>query len=116
MVDCGVTFADPAYPGIDVILPDLSFIEEQRDDLVGIVLTHGHEDHIGALPYLADDLGVPIYASRFTAGLIRGKLEEEDVADRVPPVMEAGKAFEVGPFDFTFVPLALDPRGQCAVD
>ena len=77
MVDCGVTFADPAYPGIDLLLPDLQFIEEQADDLVGIVLTHGHEDHIGALPYLAEDLGVPLYATPFTAGLIRGKLEEE---------------------------------------
>jgi ribonuclease J len=67
-----------------------------------------------ALPYLAEDLGVPIYAT-FTAGLIRGKLEEEGSAAR-RCVMEAGKAFEVGPFDFTFVPLALDPRGQCAVD
>ena len=76
MVDCGVTFADPAYPGIDIILPDLQFIEEQRDNLLGIVLTHGHEDHIGALPYLAEDLGVPLFATPFTAGLIRGKLEE----------------------------------------
>ncbi len=59
MVDCGITFADPAYPGIDVILPDLSFIEDRLDDLVGIVLTHGHEDHIGALPYLAEDWACP---------------------------------------------------------
>ena len=60
MVDCGVTFADPAYPGIDVMLPDLQFIEERGDQLLGIVITHGHEDHIGALPYLAADLGVPL--------------------------------------------------------
>src|SRR3546814_3301194 len=64
MIDCGVTFADPDYPGIDVILPDLGFIEGQLDGLQGIVITHGHEDHIGALPYLALDLGVPIYATR----------------------------------------------------
>ena len=83
MVDCGVTFADAHYPGIDVILPDLRFIEERLSDLVGIVLTHGHEDHIGALPYLAEDLGVPIYATPFTAGLVRGKLEEERIEDRV---------------------------------
>ena len=77
MVDLGITFADPQYPGVDVILPDLSFIEERIDDLVGIVITHGHEDHIGSLPYLAEDLGVPIYATPFTMGLIRGKLEED---------------------------------------
>lgn len=107
MVDMGVTFADPAYPGVEVILPDLQFIEEQRDNLVGVVLTHGHEDHIGALPYLADDLGVPLYASKFTAGLIRGKLEEEGVQDRVElNIAEPNKVIDLGPFKVRFVPLA----------
>nr|WP_157027472.1 ribonuclease J [Sphingomonas horti] len=108
MVDCGITFADPAYPGIDLILPDLSFIEERSDDLLGIVLTHGHEDHIGALPYLAADLGVPLYATPFTAGLIRGKLEEEGVSDQVKlHVIEREHGqFHLGPFGFEYVPLA----------
>ena len=107
MVDCGITFADPQYPGIDVILPDLQFIEERLDDLVGIVLTHGHEDHIGALPYLAEDLGVPLYATAFTAGLIRGKLEEEGNANRVKlKVIKPDTKFDVGPFGVTFVPLS----------
>jgi ribonuclease J len=107
MVDCGITFADAAYPGIDVILPDLAFIEERLDDLLGIVLTHGHEDHIGALPYLAEDLGVPLFATPFTAGLIRGKLEEERIADRVKiHVIEPGKGFALGPFGFQFVPMS----------
>ena len=107
MVDMGVTFADPAYPGVDLILPDLQFIEEQRDNLVGIVLTHGHEDHIGALPYLADDLGVPLYATKFTAGLIRGKLEEEGIANRVRlTVVEPGETVRTGPFGLRWVPLA----------
>ena len=64
MCDLGLTFADPDYPGIDLILPDLEFIEKQSKNLVGIVLTHGHEDHIGAIPYLAADLKVPLYAPR----------------------------------------------------
>jgi len=107
MVDCGVTFADPYYPGIDVILPDLGFIEEQLDGLTGIVLTHGHEDHIGALPYLALDLDVPLYASPFTAGLIRGKLEEEGIADQVTlRVIQPGERFDLGPFGVTFVPVS----------
>ena len=107
MVDCGITFADPQYPGIDVILPDLQFIEERVDDLVGIVLTHGHEDHIGALPYLAEDLGVPLYATPFTAGLIRGKLEEEGNANRVKlKVVKTGERIALGPFGVTFVPLS----------
>ena len=107
MVDCGITFADPAYPGVDVILPDLGFIEERGDDLLGIVLTHGHEDHIGALPYLAEDLGVPLFASPFTAGLIAGKLEEEGNAARIElNVVEPGEGFALGPFGLRFVPVA----------
>jgi ribonuclease J len=107
MVDCGVTFADPAYPGIDLILPDLQFIEEQRDNLLGIVLTHGHEDHIGALPYLAEDLGVPLFATPFTAGLIRGKLEEEGNANRIKlHVIQPGEGFDLAPFKLRFVPVA----------
>ena len=107
MVDMGVTFADHSYPGIDLVLPDLSFIEERREQLVGIVLTHGHEDHIGALPYLAQDLGVPLYATPFTAGLIHGKLEEERVADSVDlRAIRPRDRFSTGPFDIRFVPLA----------
>ena len=107
MVDCGITFADPNYPGIELILPDLQFIEERIDDLLGIVLTHGHEDHIGALPYLAEDLGVPIYATAFTAGLIRGKLEEEGNVKRVAlNVVDPAKTLQLGPFGIDFVPLS----------
>ncbi|WP_375292519.1 ribonuclease J [Sphingomonas melonis] len=111
MVDLGVTFADAAYPGIDIVLPDLSFIEDRLNDLVGIVLTHGHEDHIGALPYLAEDLGVPLYATPFTAGLIRGKLEEEGNAHRVKlRVIQPGKSgvagAQIGPFGVSFIELS----------
>jgi ribonuclease J len=107
MVDLGLTFADPAYPGIDLILPDLEFIEKNAKDLLGIVLTHGHEDHIGALPYLAADLGVPLYATPFTAGLIRGKLDEEGISSKVKlNVIKRDSSFQLGPFGFTYVPLA----------
>src|SRR5918997_6589146 len=107
MVDLGMTFADPAYPGIDLVLPDLAFIEENRGDLLGIVLTHGHEDHIGAIPYRAADLGVPLYATPFTAGLIAGKLEEEGLLKEVKVnVVELGGDFRLGPFGFRFIPLA----------
>ena len=107
MVDCGITFADAHYPGVDIVLPDLGFIEDQPGALAGIVLTHGHEDHIGALPYFAADLNVPLYATRFTAGLIRAKLEEEGIANRVKlRVIEPGDRFDVGPFGITYVPLA----------
>lgn len=116
MVDCGITFADPAYPGIDVILPDLQFIEDRLEDLVGIVLTHGHEDHIGSLPYLAEDLGVPLYATPFTAGLIRGKLEEEGSVNRVKlHVMKMRERFDIKPFGITFVPLSHSIPESCAL-
>ena len=107
MVDLGMTFADPAYPGVELILPDLTFIEERRDDLLGIVLTHGHEDHIGAIPYLADDLGVPLWATPFTAGLIAEKLQEEGLERQVKVnIIDIGGTMQIGPFGFRFVPLA----------
>src|SRR5919112_4698981 len=107
MVDLGMTFADPAYPGVELVLPDLGFIEENRDDLLGVVLTHGHEDHIGAIPYLATDLDVPLSATPFTAGLIAGKLEEEGLTRQVKVnVVDLGGGFRLGPFGLRYVPLA----------
>jgi len=107
MVDLGMTFADPAYPGIDLVLPDLAFIEERRDDLLAVVLTHGHEDHIGAIPYLAHDLGVPLYATPFTAGLIAEKLKEEGLEEEVEVrLIDIGGSAAIGPFEVRFVPLA----------
>ncbi|MBV8685215.1 MAG: ribonuclease J [Alphaproteobacteria bacterium] len=107
MVDLGMTFADPAYPGVELVLPDLAFIEERRDDLLAVVLTHGHEDHIGAIPYLAQDLGVPLYATPFTAGLIAEKLKEEGLTQDVEVrLIDIGGSARIGPFDVRFVPLA----------
>ncbi|HEX7872144.1 MAG TPA: ribonuclease J [Sphingobium sp.] len=107
MVDLGLTFADPGYPGIDLILPDTRFIEERRKDLLGIVLTHGHEDHIGAIPYLAADLDVPLYATPFTAGLIHAKLVEEGLTDKVKVrVVSDFQPVDLKPFRFRYVPLA----------
>ena len=107
MVDCGMTFGEADYPGIDLILPDLDFIERRRKDLVGLVLTHGHEDHIGAIPYLAADLQVPLYATPFTAGLIAHKLEEEGLTGQVKlKLIQEGDVLDLGPFRVTPVPLA----------
>jgi len=107
MVDLGLTFADTRYPGIDLILPELEFIEDQQDRLAGIILTHGHEDHIGALPYLAEDLKVPLYATPFTAGLIASKLEEEGLTGHVPlNIVDREGEVELGPFKVRYVALA----------
>ena len=75
MVDLGITFGDDSTPGIEVIMPDPQFIEEQSDRLDGILLTHGHEDHLGAVPYLWSRFGCPVYATPFTLALLRRKLE-----------------------------------------
>ena len=117
MCDLGMTFADPSLPGVDLVLPDLQFIEERRDDLLGVILTHGHEDHIGAIPYLAGELGVPLYATPFTAGLIRRKLEEEGIADDVKlHIIPMGGSFDLGPFRITYVALAHSiPEGNALV-
>ena len=117
MVDLGMTFADPSYPGVDLVLPDLSFIEERAADLLGIVLTHGHEDHIGAIPYLAHDLGVPLYATPFTAGLIAKKLEEEGLTKEVKlNIIPMGGTLTLGDFHFKYVALAHSiPEGNALV-
>ena len=107
MVDLGLNFAGPDYPGIELVLPDLEFIENQQERLAGIVLTHGHEDHIGALPYLAEELKSQLYATPFTAGLIAGKLEEEGLTGHVKlNVIERGGSIELGPFRVSFVALS----------
>lgn len=107
MVDLGMTFADPGYPGIDLILPDLEFIEKQSKNLLGIVLTHGHEDHIGAIPYFAAELDVPLYATPFTAGLIRRKLAEAGLENEVElNIIPNEGSFDLGPFGFRYLPIA----------
>lgn len=107
MLDLGVTFGSHDYPGIDIVMPDLEFIEDRKKDLLGIILTHGHEDHIGAIPYLAADLGVPLYANRFTAGLIAHKLAEEGLEKEVEiKVVDIDDSFRIGPFGIRMVPLA----------
>ena len=107
MVDLGMTFADPYYPGVDLVFADLSFIEERLDDLVGVVLTHAHEDHIGAVPYFALDLGVPLYATPFTARLVAEKLAEAGIAKDVTlNVVPNEASLSLGPFDIRYVPLA----------
>jgi ribonuclease J len=117
MVDLGLTFAGDAYPGVELVLPDLEFIEDRKKDLLGIVLTHGHEDHIGAVPYLAADLGVPLYASPFTATLIRRKLEEEGIADEVDlRVIPMEGSFDLGAFKCRFVTLAHSIPEMSAVE
>ncbi|MBH68304.1 MAG: MBL fold hydrolase [Rhodospirillaceae bacterium] len=106
MVDLGIAFGDDSTPGIDVLVPDPSFIEARREDLVGLVVTHGHEDHIGGIPYLWDRLRCPIYATPFTASLIRRKLSEAGLQPRAEVIeMTAADRITVAPFDLELVSL-----------
>ncbi|MFM6950156.1 MAG: ribonuclease J [Novosphingobium sp.] len=107
MVDLGMTFGANEYPGTELVFADLEFIEERKQDLVGIVLTHAHEDHIGAVPYFAEELGVPLYATPFTARLVADKLQEAGLLKEVElKVIDHLEQFQLGPFGIRYVPLA----------
>ena len=106
MIDCGVTFGDDTTPGIDVMMPDPQFIVERRDKLAGLVLTHAHEDHVGAVPYLWPELRCPVYATPFTAAVLHRKLTEVGLDDEVEVhEIELSGRFQVGPFDLELVTL-----------
>jgi ribonuclease J len=106
IVDCGVTFGDDSQPGLEVVMPDPGFIVERRDHLLGIVATHAHEDHIGAIPYLWRQLRCPVWATAFTASLLRAKLAEVGLADQVRiNVVPLSGRFTIGPFDLELITL-----------
>lgn len=106
MVDLGVTFADASLPGVDVLMPDPSFIEERRSDLAGLVLTHAHEDHIGAVGHLWPRLRCPVYATAFTAAMVYPKLVEAGLEDEVEIIeVPMSGRFTVGPFEVELVTL-----------
>ena len=104
MVDLGITFADETMPGIDVVIPDPSFIEERREDLLGLILTHAHEDHLGAVPHLWPRLRCPVYATPFAATVLRRKLREHGLEDEVPlHVVPLGGSVSLPPFEVSFL-------------
>ena len=104
LVDCGIGFPGDGLPGVDVLLPNPVFMEDKKEDILGLVITHAHEDHIGGIPYLWRDLGCPIYATPFAGELIEGKLNEVGLLGRVDVnVVQQGSAIELGPFEIEFV-------------
>lgn len=100
LVDCGLAFPEADMLGVDLVIPDFSYLEENRDKLRGIVITHGHEDHIGALAYLLQNINIPIYGTRLTMGLVEGKLEEHKLLSGAKlNVIKPGDTIKLGKFD-----------------
>ena len=104
VVDCGMGFPDDDMYGIDVVIPDVSYLIKNQSKIRGIFITHGHEDHIGALPYVLRSINAPIYATRMSAGLIKLKLEEHRLLDRTKLITcEAGQVVKAGRFTVEFI-------------
>lgn len=104
LIDCGLMFPGPDMPGIDLVLPDFSYVIDNADRLAGIVLTHGHEDHVGGLAYLLREVKVPLYGSRFTLGLARNRVEEAGLLGRTDFIpVEDGERVRVGSIECEFI-------------
>ncbi len=104
LVDCGMAFPDEEMPGIDIVIPDFSYVLENKDKIKGMVVSHGHEDHIGAIPYLLREFNVPIYATRLTIGLIEGKLKEHKLLSSAKlNTINPGQVVNFGKFDVEFI-------------
>lgn len=104
VVDCGISFPDDDMLGIDLVIPDFSYLLENKDKVKGFFITHGHEDHIGALPYLLKDLNLPIYATKLTHGLIEIKLKEHNLLNKTKrKVVKHGQSINLGAFRVEFI-------------
>jgi len=104
VIDCGLMFPGDSLPGVDYIIPDFTYLIENRERVRGIVLTHGHEDHIGALPFLLSRLSVPLYGTPLTMGLVKERLVEHSLAESaVMKVIKAGESFSLGNFEVEFI-------------
>ncbi|TAM78821.1 MAG: ribonuclease J [Acidobacteria bacterium] len=106
VVDCGVMFPDSELPGVDIIVPDITYLRQIQDRIRAILLTHGHEDHIGALPYVVDEIDAPVYGTAFTLELAKAKLVEHGLEDSVEMrEMKPAAPFDIGPFHVEFIHL-----------
>jgi ribonuclease J len=116
VVDCGLMFPNEEMLGVDILIPDISFLLEHKEQVKGIVLTHGHEDHIGALPYVLKQLPVPIYATRLTLGLIRAKLQEHGLWTETEwHLVEDADRVKIGTFEVEFVHMCHSIPDTCSL-
>jgi len=114
-VDCGLGFADDRLPGVDIILPDPEFLKENRDALKGMIITHAHEDHIGAVAHLWKQFECPLYASPFTAHILKKKLAEKNLQHVPVTVVENLDSVQIGAFDVQFIPVSHSVPDSCAL-
>ncbi|MBQ4322270.1 MAG: ribonuclease J [Oscillospiraceae bacterium] len=104
LVDCGMGFPDDDMYGVDMVIPDFTYLVKNKEKIVGLLVTHGHEDHIGGIPYLLREMRIPVFATRLTAGLIHLKLEEFGIADKAELyTVDAGDSFKLGCFKIEFI-------------
>ena len=104
VVDCGLAFPDDEMLGIDLVIPDITYLKDNIEKVKGFVITHGHEDHIGALPYVLSEINVPVYATKLTLGIIEGKLKEHNLTKSVKrKVVKYGQSINLGCFRVEFI-------------
>lgn len=106
IVDCGLAFPDEEMFGVDLVLPDMTYLFDNSDRIKGLVVTHGHEDHIGAIPYLLKRISVPVYSTRLTLGILEGKLEEHGILKQSKLIeTKPGQTIKLGVFTIEFIPV-----------
>ena len=115
VIDCGSCFPNVDMPGVDLVIPDTSYLLANKDRVRGIVLTHGHEDHIGALPYVLKDLNVPVYGTKITLALVEAKLREQKVENTRLNIVKPGSTVQFGCFKVEFVNVSHSIAGSCAL-
>ncbi|GAB6157568.1 ribonuclease J [Desulfotomaculum varum] len=104
LIDCGLMFPEEEMLGIDIVIPDITYLLEHKEQVLGILLTHGHEDHIGALPYVLRQINVPVYGSKLALGLVQGKLKEHNMLDQVQlNTVKPRDIIQIGPFKCEFI-------------
>lgn len=103
IIDCGMTFPDAEMPGVDIVIPDFTYVEKNADKIRGVLLTHGHEDHIGGIPYLLKKLNVPVYGTKLTLGLVNNKLKEHNLSKTSLKTVVPGETVRLGCFEAEFI-------------
>ena len=103
IIDAGITFPNESMPGVDVVIPDFSFLEQNKNKIRGVIITHGHEDHIGSVPYLLKDFKVPVYGTKLTLTLIENKIKEHKINNAYLNCIEPGSIIKLGAFNIEFI-------------